>query len=233
MVQKITSEKDIDRYLSRMKFDFLVQDLLDLPVELGVFYKRMPHEAKGCVTSVVMKEMLSVTGDGKTSLRELILSKDRAKLQWEALQEKFNDQLDDVLPLGKSLELISIGNHARGTKFLDGSHLINEKLTAEIDNVSRQVDGFYYGRFDLRCHSVEDLYAGRFWVMELNGCGAEPAHIYHPGFSLWQAQKVLFNHWRTIFDIARLNASQGYSYISYKDARVYYRRFKAATQPAG
>lgn len=233
MVQKISNEKDIDRYLARMKFDFLVQDLVDLPIELGIFYKRLPHETTGSVTSVVMKEMLSVIGDGKASLRELILAKDRAKLQWDALQEKFSDQLDHVLPPGQSLELISIGNHALGTKFLDGGYLINEKLTAEMDNISRQVDGFYYGRFDLRCASIQDLYAGRFCVMELNGCGAEPAHIYHPGFSLWQAQKVLFNHWRTIFDIARLNADQGYSYITYKDARVYYRRFKAATQTAG
>jgi len=230
MVQKISNAHDVERYLVKMKFDFLAQELVDLPIELGIFYKRMPGEMKGRVTSVVMKEMLSVTGDGQTTLQDLILAKDRAKLQWDSLQQKYNGKLQEVPPAGKSIELVSIGNHCLGTMFLDGSHLINEKLTREMDQVSQRIEGFYYGRFDLRCASFDDLYEGRFKVMELNGCGAEPAHIYHPGFSIWDAQKVLFDHWRTIFDIARLNASQGKPYITVKDARVYYRKFKAATQ---
>src|SRR5688572_192726 len=64
MVERITSEKDIDEYLSKIRINFLVQDLVDLPIELGIFYARFPSESHGKVTSVVQKEMLSVTGDG-------------------------------------------------------------------------------------------------------------------------------------------------------------------------
>lgn len=231
MVQRIETELDIENYLSKMKHHFVVQELVDLPLEFGIFYSRFPHHSKGKVTSVVMKEMLSITGDGQSTLQQLIFKKERARLQWEKLKEIYSTQLTEIIPPGKTIELVSIGNHCLGTKFLDGSHLINENLSATFDAMSKQIDGFYFGRFDLRCASVEDLYQGNVKVLELNGCGAEPAHIYHPGYSLFKAIGVLLNHWRSIFVIARENAKQGIQYIPFKEARKYYKKFKEATQP--
>ena len=182
------------------------------------------------VTSVVRKEMLQVIGDGTSSLKELILKKDRAKLQWNNLRITYVDQLKKVLEKGKMFELVSIGNHCLGTKFLDGEHLINAKLSETFDDISKQIDGFYFGRYDLRCNSIEDLYQGNIKVMELNGCGAEPAHIYQPGFPLLKAFGVLFAHWRNIFVIARENVKRGSDYTTIKDGKVYYKKFKVATQ---
>jgi len=230
MVERIDCEADIDKYLLKMKFDFIIQDLVDLPLEYGVFYMRFPDQEKGTVTSIVMKEMLTVTGNGNSTLQRLILEKDRAKLQWPKLKQVYRDRLNDVLKEGETIELVSIGNHCLGTKFLDGSHLINERLSETFDNISKQVDGFYFGRFDLRCSQVEDLYSGNVKIMELNGCGAEPAHIYNPGYSFTRALGVLLLHWRNIFIISRANARRGIAYTSFKDALVYYRRFKSATE---
>jgi hypothetical protein len=230
MVRRITTEQDIDQYLLKMKYNFLVQELIDLPLEFGVFYLRFPHHTKGQVTSVVIKEMLSVVGDGRSTLQELILNKDRAKLQWEALKRNYRHRLHEIVPANKTIELVSIGNHALGTKFLDGGHLINESLSNTFDQISKQIDGFYFGRFDLKCASLEDLFQGRIKILELNGCGAEPSHIYHPGYSLFKAIKVLLDHWQTIFLIARENAKRGIRYVSYKEARSHYKKFKAATQ---
>lgn len=229
MVKRMNSARDVTQYIATIRYDFLVQELVDLPLEFGVFYVRFPNESKGNVTSVVMKEMLSVTGDGESTLQQLILNKDRAKLQWETLKTIFNEKLHEVIAKDQQIELVSIGNHCLGTKFLNGGHLINDKLSATFDHVSKQIDGFYFGRFDLRCGSIEDLYNGNFKVMELNGCGAEPAHIYHPGFPLREAMMVLFRHWRNIFLIARENVKRGASYTSLKDAKAYYRKFKTAT----
>src|SRR5688572_18249599 len=80
MVKRIFNEHDIDNYLRSIKGNFLIQELVDLPVECGVFYTRFPNEKDGKVTSVVMKEMLAVTGNGTSTLQELILDKPRAKL---------------------------------------------------------------------------------------------------------------------------------------------------------
>jgi hypothetical protein len=230
MVKRINTDDDIENYVSRMKYNFLVQELVDLPLELGIFYLRFPNESKGKVTSVVMKEMLSVTGNGLLTLQELIFSKERAKLQWETLKEVYHHQLNEIIPSNKTIELVSIGNHCLGTKFLDGGHLINEKLSNTFDHISKQISGFYFGRFDLRCASLEDLYKGNIKILELNGCGAEPAHIYHPGYSVFKASGELVNHWHTIFLVARENAKRGISYISFKDAQIYYKKFKEATQ---
>jgi hypothetical protein len=203
---------------------------VELPLEFGVFYTRFPSWQKGKVTSVVMKEMLSVTGDGRSTLQQLIFEKNRAKLQWPKLKNNYERRLNEVLPQGQRLELVSIGNHALGTKFLNGNHLIDEKLSATFDQISKQIDGFYFGRFDLRCASIEDLKNGKISIVELNGCGAEPAHIYDPDFKLYKAIGVLFEHWKNIFEIARENHKLGVKYISHKEARDLYRKFKAATR---
>lgn len=228
-VKRIHNTQEADVYLQTAKGDFLIQELVELPLEFGVFYVRHPHELKGRVTSITMKEMLSVTGNGQSTLQQLILAKDRAKLQWDNLKITFSNQLQDVIPAEKKIELVSIGNHCLGTTFLNGNHLINDKLSETFDAISKQIEGFYFGRFDLRCATLPDLYEGRVKIMELNGCGAEPAHIYQPGFPLSKALPVLFTHWRTIFLIARANKQNGTPYTSLRDARQYYRKFKNAT----
>jgi RimK-like ATP-grasp domain len=230
MVKKITSEAQLESYINTLKKDFLIQEFLDLPVELGVFYTRMPEEAAGYVNSVVVKDMLTVTGDGKSTLEELILDKPRAKLQWPKLKSAHADRLNVVLPSGEVFTLNAIGNHSLGTTFLDGEYLINDKLSATFDHISKQIDGFYFGRYDLRCASIEDLYEGKVKIMELNGCGAEPAHIYQPGFSLWEAFGILFTHWKNIFTISMQNHKRGVRFTSWNEGKAINRKFKEATR---
>ncbi len=230
MVAIIKTDQDVEVYLSKMKYNFIVQDLVNLPIELGVFYMRFPTHEKGKVTSIVMKEMLAVTGDGMSTLESLIQNKERAKLQWDNLKETHHDRLAEIIKKDERIELVSIGNHCLGTKFLDGSHLINSELSETFDFISKQIEGFYFGRFDLRCATLTDLYRGNVKIMELNGCGAEPAHIYQPGYSLAKALLVLFKHWRNIFVIARENTRRGVRYTTFKEALFCYRKFKAATQ---
>jgi hypothetical protein len=227
-VARINSETDVHNYVASARSDFLIQEFVEMPLEFGIFYTRFPEEKIGRVTSVVMKEMLTVTGNGKSTLQSLILQKDRAKLQWKSLKVAYRHQLSEVLPAGQSLELVSIGNHCLGTRFLDGNHLINAKLSETFDGISQQVDGFYFGRFDLRCENLNDLYEGNVKIMELNGCGAEPAHIYQPGYTLGSAIVVLLKHWRNIFVIARENVNRGAAYTSIGEAFRYYKKFKAA-----
>lgn len=228
MVKRISNEKEVEDYLRKVRVDFIIQELIDLPIELGVFYVRLPNHEAGAVTSIVKKEMLYVNGDGESTLQALILRKDRAKLQWDKLKNLYSDKLDTVLLKDQKMELVSIGNHCLGTKFLDGRYLINDQLCLLFDKISKQIDGFFFGRFDLRCATIDDLYQGKIKIMELNGCGAEPAHIYHPGFPLFKAMVVLLKHWHTIFLIARENHKKGIRYVSAKEALRYYKAFKSA-----
>ena len=227
MVRRINTEQEIDKYLTEIKIDFLIQVLVELPLEFGVYYVRFPSEENGFVNSIVVKEFLFIEGDGKKNIQQLILEKDRAKLQWKTLKEVYKDQLDEVLACGKRIELISIGNHCLGTKFLNGNHLITEKLSASFDTISKQVKDFYFGRYDLRCASLQDLENGNVKIVELNGCGAEPAHIYQPGSSLWDAIRVLITHWKNMYRISSENHRRGVPYLSLKEGREIYKKLKA------
>lgn len=228
MVKRILSNNDVARYLAKIKSSFLIQELIDLPVECGVFFTRLPNEDKGRVTSVVLKEMLAVVGNGTATLQELILARDRAKLQWVLLKEAHQDRLEEIIKTGESVELNSIGNHCLGTKFLNGNHLISASMSESFDRISKQMGEFYFGRFDLRCASLEDLSKGNVKILEVNGCGAEPAHIYQPGFSLWKAYKVLFTHWNNLYQISQQNRKRGIPVTSFREGRRIYKEYRLA-----
>jgi hypothetical protein len=225
-VRRISSEHEVRQYVAQANMPFIVQPYVDLPLEYGVFYVRYPSEASGRVVSIVGKEMLTVTGDGRQTLKDLILGNNRARLQWETLGDSLSHRLHEVISPGEKLELVSIGNHCLGTKFLDMNHLITERLNASFDSISKQIPGFFFGRFDLRTASTGDLEAGRVVVLELNGCGAERAHIYQPGFSLWEGLRVIFQHWSDLYRVSRENHEQGVPYVSFQEARRIYSRFR-------
>lgn len=230
MVRRIKSKQDVDQYLKEIKIDFIIQELVDLPLEFGVYYVRFPSEENGFVNSITMKEFLSVTGDGKKTLEQLILDNDRAIIQWPTLQVTYHDKLQHVLATGEKLELVSIGNHCLGTKFINGNHLITPKLSDSFDAISKQIKGFYFGRFDLRAASLQDLENGIVKIVELNGCGAEPAHIYHPGFSIWKAIGTLITHWNNLYRISHENHLRGTPYLSFTEGKKIYQQFKALRQ---
>ncbi|MDL5047367.1 hypothetical protein QQ054_15215 [Oscillatoria amoena NRMC-F 0135] len=228
MVERIFSTEDVIGYCLKINADFLIQELVDLPIECGVFYIRKPSEPLGKVTSLNLKEMLTVCGDGRQTLRELILGNERPKLQWGRLKEKYKDQLDVILSEGEIWEINSIGNHCLGTKFLNGEQHITPELERCFDSISKQIDGFFYGRYDLRCESMEALYRGDVKILELNGCGAEPAHIYEPNFPLFKAWRTLFRHWDEMYRISKENKKRGIQYARLNEALAVYKKYKAA-----
>lgn len=226
MVRRIDSDEQLQSYKSEIKMDFILQEFIDLPEEYSIFYVRYPSEPAGFVRSLVGKEMLFVEGDGKSTLRELILSKDRAKLQWGRLKLKFADQLETVLEKGKRKVLGSIGNHSLGTMFIDCGNLINPALHETFNRLCSEIEGFYFGRFDLRCRSFDALVSGEVKIMELNGCGSEPIQIYDPDFPLSRAFKVMTRHWNDLYRISAENHRHGVAYISLREGLRYYRQFR-------
>ncbi|GAB4032383.1 hypothetical protein [Spirosoma gilvum] len=218
-VEKIESREALMNYFATTPIDFLIQEYVSEPLELGVFYYRMPGQAKGVVSSIVQKEFLTIRGNGHDCIENLIRQNERAILQLPALTKRYGHLFHDIPAAGETITLESIGNHCRGTKFLNANHLITSELTRVFDRISQSIDGFYFGRYDLRCRSIADLYAGKhIRIMELNGAGAEPAHIYQPGFSLREGYRVLFHHWRVLYQISRENHRRGIPYMTFREA---------------
>lgn len=142
----------------------------------------------------MQKEFLSIRGNSRGTIETLIKQNDRAILQLSTLQKLYGMRFAEVLPPGEALTLIVVGNHCRGTKFLNASHLITLELTLIFDQISESVTGFYYDLCDLRCRIVADLYAGKhIKIVELNGVRAEPAHIINPVFRFGKADGCYCN----------------------------------------
>jgi hypothetical protein len=217
-VEKLADLDALLGYRKKTRLDFLVQDYVDLPQEFSVFYYRHPKSDRGKVTSVTLKQLLTVRGDGKSTLAELIHSHDRAFLQFEKLARDPSLDMRDVLATGQSQVLVPYGNHARGAMFLNYNQIIDQALCTTFDHISKQIEGFYFGRFDLRCTTIDDLKQGKnIAILELNGCGAEPGHIYDPSFSYLKAQKVLAQHYRLMYEAALQNQTGGVPFLTYQN----------------
>ncbi len=209
-VEKIENESELANYLKRNEQDFIVQEFVDYDIELGVLYHKLPITGTSNITSIVQKEFLGVTGDGVSTIRELLKTNERAKLQMETLRQKHGNHLDDVLPKGVFENLQPIGNHCLGTKFLSGQHLINAELVSIFDQISSGIEGFNFGRFDLKVSSFEDLYSGRnIKVMELNGVTSEPGHIYDPKLNILRAYKDTIFSMKTSCLVSMENMKSG------------------------
>lgn len=195
LVEVIENEEQLAAYLLRTKMDTIVQTYVDYPLELSVLCYQVPGTDEAGITSVCEKEFLHVTGDGESTLEELISRYPRAVLQQERLATQNKGKMTEVIPTGKVIQLEPIGNHCRGTKFLNANHYIDSELETTMLSILKQMDGFYYGRFDLRAKSIESLKSGQdFYILEFNGVASEPAHIYSPAYPVVKAYRDLWHH---------------------------------------
>ncbi|RMG63186.1 MAG: hypothetical protein D6722_17810, partial [Bacteroidetes bacterium] len=210
MVEKLSDAAELEAYFSRETPAMLVQAYVDEPVEVGVLYYRMPGARQGEITSLTLKRFLEVWGDGHSTVAELMARDPRAALQLPVLQRRDPALMARVPRAGERVELMPIGNHCRGTTFLDGRAEIDEALSRRFDAIADALPGICFGRYDIRCRSLQALREGHdFYILEINGVKAEPTHIYQPGFSLVEAYRVLFRQWDTIYRIAQANRAAG------------------------
>ncbi len=211
LVKKVNTFQELDQYIKQYPIDFLIQEFLSHAEEVGVFYARLPDEKQGEIISLTLKEFLYVTGDGQATVAELVQRKPRALLQWERLQETHSDVLYTIPKVGEKVRLGVIGNHSKGTTFINGNDQIDTQLTKVFDDLATRIEGFYYGRFDIKCESLEELKAGKnFKVIELNGVFAEPTHIYdQTKISYFGALKTILKHWDIVQRIGLQNKARG------------------------
>jgi hypothetical protein len=59
---------------------------------------------------------------------------------------------------------------------------------------------------DVRYNTWEELKQGRnFSIIELNGAGSEPTHIYDPKHTVFYAWKEIIKHWNILYKISKGN----------------------------
>ncbi len=203
--------------LDAFESDILFQEFIAGP-EISVFYYRYPSQENGKIFSITDKIFPVVKGDGESSLEELILNDKRAVCLAGKYFEQNHERLNDVPPVGESVQIIEIGTHSRGAIFADGSRFNTTELETSIDSIVKNYKGFYFGRLDLRAAAETDFAKGRgFKIIDLNGVAAHSTNIYDKKFTLFGAYRILFRQWKIAFTIGAENFARGYKPTRLRD----------------
>ena len=215
LFRKIDSELELAIYHNLAPSEYMVQELIAFPLEVSVFYYRYPNREKGVITGFIQKVPLEVKGDGVKTLLQLIQEHPKAKYHEKDLRLKYVYYLNEIIATDVRFQLSYAANLNRGARFINLQHQIDEDLHLVFDALSHTTN-FYYGRYDIKCKSIDDLKKGQqYSILEFNGSGAEPNHVYNAGYSLFGAQAVFLQHWKVLFEISRYNHQQGFRYWSF------------------
>lgn len=214
-VKKIESIEQADAYLAKCGYAVLAQTYHPGPHEAGIFYYRMPGEERGRIFSITDKVFSVIEGDGKHTLAQLIWKHPRYRMQAAIFLKRLGEQRSMVLAKGERKPLALAGNHCQGTMFVDGETLKTEALEREIDRIAHKIDGFYFGRFDVRYADADELRAGRgFTIIEVNAVSSESTNLYDPHKSLCDAYGILTKQWGLAFAIGAANRARGHPPMS-------------------
>ncbi|HQT75584.1 MAG TPA: D-alanine--D-alanine ligase [Rhodopila sp.] len=213
-VRLLRDRAGLQRYLQDFPANEVVvlQKYVSEPNEAGIFYIRHPDEASGRITSLTIKKPPVVVGDGRSTLRALIMADERASKVPHLYLDRLAERLDTVPAQGESVQLVFVGNHCKGSIFQDGTSLVTPALTAAVDRLAHAIPEFYFGRIDVRFASTAALRRGTgFQVIEINGTGSEPTHIWDSRTKLLDAWRSEFFHYAQAFRIGAANRRRGFA----------------------
>ncbi|PQJ19961.1 hypothetical protein BSU00_11675 [Tenacibaculum sp. SG-28] len=207
LVQKLATPNELKAYLKKHPIAIIVQEFVSYENECGIFYTRQANQEKGIITSITLKKFLTVQGDGVSSIKELVQSDERARLYKDLIAENKEINLNSIPKKEAIIRLSVIGNHSKGTQFINGNKLISEKLQSTFDSINNTIKGWYYGRLDIKYHTFQELEAGeKIKILEINGIIAEPTHIYDShNSSYFEALKAIRSHWRSLYNVSITN----------------------------
>lgn len=187
----------------------ILQELVPWEHEAGLFYVRHPLAAEGSITSVTLKSSPVVIGDGATPLGRLIAADKRAARVAHLLPARTDR--GRVPAAGERVKLLFVGNHCKGSTFRDGRDTVTPALVACIDAIAHALPHYQFGRIDLRYRSLAALRRGEdFRIIEINGVGSEPTHVWDSRATLLRAWVDEIAHIRMAFTIGAAMRAAGH-----------------------
>jgi hypothetical protein len=210
-VKLIRNDEQLKAYFIKSHGDTVLQKYSPGPFEAGVFYYRFPGQKNGKVLAITEKVFPEIQGNGSSTLEELLWEDPRARIMSAKFLLRMGERRTEILPKGTIYRLVEAGNHAQGCIFKDGmKELHTTELEQCIDTISKQVTGFYIGRYDIRYSTREELKtAVSFQIIELNGAASEVTSIYDEHNTLWNAYRMLRLQWSLVFEIGAVNRKNG------------------------
>jgi hypothetical protein len=141
---------------------------------------------------------------------------------------RFCDELGRVLMIGETRRLVFSGSHSKGAIFRNGNAHITKALCARFDAIADGIDGFHFGRFDVRFADFAAFQRGEdFAILEYNGAGAEMTHIWDSRTTLVEAWLTLCGQFSLLFRIGAANRKRGVRPESWSEFFRQWRREKS------
>lgn len=212
----IEDSNQLEAYLQKAEYDTVFQEYIP-GVEFGVFYIRYPHEEQGRIFSITHKCFPSIEGDGVSNIEQLIFQHPRLHYMAAFLLKQHKEILLSVPEKGETVDVVKLGSHCRGSLFLDGEQFFSQDLLRAVEQASQHLEGFYFGRYDIRATDIDAFQRGDIRIIEVNGVTSESTNIYDPKNSVFTAYKVLFKQWYLAFDIGKKNIVSGYPAMGISD----------------
>lgn len=209
-VAVINNDVELQQYLHTVNETFMIQEKIDFPIEAALFFYKLPNTILIEIPGIVIKEFMTVTGNGHSTIAELMQAEPRYRNQVSSMQDKMGDEILKILPKGKVQLLEPIGNHCKGTIFRNATHLVSATMISTFTEICNIINGYNYGRFDLKVPSIKDLENGtNIKVLELNGINADMANIFDPNATLREAIFAQWQQAKKAFIIAKFNKKNG------------------------
>jgi len=231
-VKLLKTENDLLNYVKGFPATskFLVQRFVNLEGEAGIFYSRLPGQDKGQIISITLKYFPYVIGDGVRTLRQLIMTDERAGKLSHLYLKRHVARLEEVPAKDEAIRLAFAGSHSRGAIFTNGTHLVTPQMQAKFDEISKRLPEFYFGRYDIRFADFADVQQGKnFTIVEVNGAGAESTHIWDRKTTLFRAWLDLMKQYKLLFKTGYLNRKRGFKPMPIKTFWAGYQLEKALT----
>ncbi len=217
-VRRIENSNQMQAYLEAFPAGerIVIQEWLAEPGEAGIFYMRDPGQATGDVIGILLRHYPRVTGDGQSTVGELIAADPRARrLGRDGLSEPCCD-VGLVPAAGETVRVSTVGSTRVGGLYEDGCGCITPRLVATIDAIAQDMQDFHVGRFDVKFSDLQALKNGEgFRIMEVNGAGSEAVHAWDPSLSLREAYGIVFAKQRRLFAIGAAMRRLGHSPVGW------------------
>ena len=216
-VRLLVNRRELQDYLAAFPINetVVLQQYLPQEGEAGIFYIRDPRADAGRIIGLALRYFPRVTGDGVRTIAELMAAEPRAQrlLKSSKHQPSHSATLgaNKVPALGEVVRLATIGSTRVGGLYRDGRVHITPELTRAIDAIAQDMPAFYFGRFDVRFDTLQDLSAGHgFSIMEINGAGSEAIQAWDPGVGVLAGFRTIFKKQRILFAIADAMRCSGF-----------------------
>ena len=189
----------------------VLQQYLPQEGEAGIFYIRDPQADTGRIIGLALRYFARVSGDGVHSIAQLMAADPRAQRSLQSAWHQPSYNPSHIPRPGEVVRLATIGSTRVGGLYRDGQAHITPQLSCAIDAIARDMPAFYFGRFDVRFDSLQDLAAGRgFSIMEINGAGSEAIQAWDPDTDMVTGFRMIFKKQRILFAVGNAMRRKGF-----------------------